>query len=367
MADSMTGMRLLVFPLDMDETDAVIRVAAGLGIEVIGASSVMADAGGRPVNHFIHLPFVTDPTFDAALAAEIGRYGITRVFSAHQGVWCHLEALLRTAPERFAFDLCQPEPFTATWQIFSPHEIWAGNARDSQSAERIGGTRLLPPLGRSSYAALHRQFFSTPGQCDEAKLLALCDIARLLPDGDLLEIGCLYGRSSLALGFLASRHHIGNLICVDPWDIGKVTDQGSQAALLDADRPAIDFEPIYSIFLSTIAMLDNVGHIRAVSAAAHPIYLAALRGGWLDDPQFGRLALSRQLSLLHVDGNHRYDQVLQDVALWSPHLACGGWLLLDDYVWAFGDGPKRVGDELLNSPLYNLAFVSGDTLFLRKA
>ena len=69
---------------------------------------------------------------------------------------------------------------------------------------------------------------------------------------------------------------------------------------------------------------------------------------------------------MHIDANHRYDHVRRDIEIWSPYLAAGGWLLLDDYVWAFGDGPQRVGDELLGSPLYDSAFVSGDTLFLRR-
>jgi hypothetical protein len=183
----------------------------------------------------------------------------------------------------------------------------------------------------------------------------------------MVEVGCLYGRSSLVLGFLAWRHDIGNLICVDPWRTDQLTDQGGQAVLLNTNRTIIDFESIFSIFLSTVAILENVGYIRATSEAAHSIYSAALRAGHLESPELGRITLSPRLSLVHIDGNHRYDHVRQDVALWSTHLAPGGWLLLDDYLWAFGDGPRRVGNELLESLLYDLAFVSGDTLFLRRA
>ncbi|MBI2307773.1 MAG: class I SAM-dependent methyltransferase [Rhodocyclales bacterium] len=363
----MTADRLLIFPLDLDEAEPVIRVATALGIKVIGASSAMAAPGGRAVQDFVRLPFVTDPGFDDALRCTINDHGITVVFAPHQGVWRHLDTLLSQDSWRGRFRLCQPEPFIATWQLFAAHEEWASIARDDLSARRIGSDKLRPSLVPASYAALHRQFLGTPGQCDEMKLLALCDIARLLPDGDMLEVGCLYGRSSLALGFLASRHGIGSLICVDPWNVDKVTDQGSQAALLNAGQPHIDYEQIFVIFLSTVAMLENVGYIRATSAAAHATYVAALQAGRLDSPGLGSIVLSRQLSLVHIDGNHRYDHVRQDVALWSPHLARGGWLLLDDYVWAFGDGPQQVGDELLGSPNYDIAFVSGDTLFLRRA
>ncbi|GHU06727.1 hypothetical protein FACS1894158_14060 [Betaproteobacteria bacterium] len=361
-------MRLLVFPLDMDENDVVIEIATMLGIDVVGASSVMTTAGNKPISHFIRLPFVTDTAFDGALREAIEHYGITTVFSAHTGVWRHLDTLKKAQhSDLYTFTLCQPHPFVVTRQRFSAHEIWAKTAEQDTEARRIGGCKIRPSLTRNSYAALHRQFLSTPGQCDEGKLLALCDIARLLPVGDMVEVGCLYGRSSLALGFLAWRHGIGNLICVDPWRGDQLTDQGKQATLINTDRTNVGFESIFTIFLSTIATLENVAYIRAISELAHPVYTTALQTGHLESPGLGRITLSPQLSLVHIDGNHRYDHVSQDVALWSTHLARGGWLLLDDYLWAFGDGPRRVGNELLESQIYDLAFVSGDTLFLRRA
>ncbi len=362
----MDTTKLLIFPLDLDDANSVIRIAAALGVEIIGASSAMIGPGNRAVNDFIRLPFVTDTAFDAALKEALGRHGITTVFAPHQGVWRHLDNLLRTAPDSYRFNLCKPDPFTATSRLFSPHEDWAAVTMLSTLPESIGESSFRPHLSRNCYAALHRQFLNTPGDSDEDKLRALCDIARLLPQGDLLEVGCLYGRSALALGYLAGRHRIGNLICVDPWNAEDLTDQGTQAALLNIERFNIDFERVFRIFLSTAALLDNVGYIRKTTESAHPIYEAARRKGCLESAELGTIALSPHLSILHVDGNHRYDQVWKDIEIWSPYLAPGGWLLLDDYVWAFGDGPKRVGDELLGSPLYDSAFVSGDTLFLRR-
>lgn len=363
----MSNTRLLIFPLDLDSAYPFARAATALGVEIIGASSAMASPGDRAVNHFIRLPFVTDPAFNQSLREAIRQHKITTIFAPHQGVWRHLDTLLRTAPGSYHFDLCKPDPFTATWQIFSRHEDWAAAAHLSAAPEWIGGATVRPPLSRSCYAALHRQFLNTPGDSDEGKLHALCDIVRLLPPGDLLEVGCLYGRSALALGYLANCHRIGNLIGIDPWNAAEVTDQGAQASLLNGERAKIDLEQIFRIFLSTAAMLDNMGYIRKTSEAARPVYEAARLCGRLDSPELGSITLSPHLSLLHIDGNHRYDHVLMDIGTWSPYLVPGGWLLLDDYIWAFGDGPKRIGDELLNSPLYDTAFVSGDTLFLRRS
>lgn len=360
-------MRLLLFPIDMDECDSMLAIATTLGISCIGASSALSDAGNRPLHAFARLPYVTDPDFEKAFTALLKAQGIDRVFTPHHGVWQRLDDMQKSAsPPRHPFALCGPEPFTATWLRHADHDAWAATAACSPLVEGMDDGPLHPPLSRPQYAALHRMFMATPGQSDVDKLSALCDIARMLPAGDLLEIGCLYGRSALALGFLAARHGIGNLICVDPWNLERMTDQGSGAALLDAGRPQVDFGLIFSIFRSTIAQLDNAGYIRATSAAAEPLYAAAKKNGYLDSPDLPRIALAPHLALLHIDGNHRYDQVRDDVQRWLPHLASGGWLLLDDYVWAFGDGPQRVGDELLRSGLFDRTFVNGDTLFLRK-
>ncbi len=363
----MLNIKLLIFPLDLDAADPVIRIANALGLEVIGASSAMDSPGNLSVSQFIHLPFVTAPAFDHVLLETIHQHGITTIFAPHQVVWRHLDTLLRTAPDTYRFDLCKPDPFTATWQLFHRHEEWAAITQLSTFPGWLGETTVRPPLSRACYAALHRQFLSTPGDSDEGKLHALCDIMRILPPGNLLEVGCLYGRSALALGYLSSRHRIGSIICVDPWNTAELTDQGTQQASLDVERGHVNFEQIFRIFLSTAATLDNIGYIRKTSVAAQPVYEAARKNGRLDSPELGSITLTPHLSLLHIDGNHRYDHVQKDIETWSPYLISGGWLLLDDYVWAFGDGPKRAGDELLNSPLYDKAFVSGDTLFLRRS
>lgn len=365
----MNTTRILVFPLDIDDADAFIRAANALDIETIGASSAMAGPGDKAVDGFIRLPFVTDPAFDLALQRAIERHAVTTVYAPHQGVWRHLDTLLKTQPARFRFTLCKPDPFSATQQRFAPHEAWAVSVSSRSMLDGLAAPETIrPPLSPARYAALHRQFLNIPGDSDAGKLHALCDIARLLPRGDLLEVGCLYGRSAFALGYLARRYALGSVICVDPWNTAELTDQGADAAIINAElaNRDIDSEKIFRVFLNAVALLENVGYIRNTSEKAIDDYAAAIRSGALHSPELGDIPVGGHLSLLHIDANHRYDHVRRDVELWSPHLAEGGWLLLDDYVWAFGDGPRRVGDALLGDPRYDSAFVSGDTLFLRR-
>ncbi len=45
----------------------------------------------------------------------------------------------------------------------------------------------------------------------------------------------------------------------------------------------------------------------------------------------------------------------------------GAWLVLDDYIWAHGDGPYLIGNELLREEWKRIecAFVCGKALFVK--
>jgi hypothetical protein len=48
-------------------------------------------------------------------------------------------------------------------------------------------------------------------------------------------------------------------------------------------------------------------------------------------------------------------------------MAPGGWVVFDDYVWAFGDGPQRVGDAWCEANAARIVrqFVIGTALFVQ--
>lgn len=357
---------LLVFPIDMDETEAFIRTARSLGLRIVAASSTSMPPYAVPIDAFVHLPYVTAPDFDACLAQAVATNGIDAIHTPHQGIWRHLERLRKMDPQGHTYRLCGPDPLAAIHKQARRHEDWAREMRCSRLAEGLG-TSPRPHLPLSAYAAAHRLFLGTPGQCDEFKLGALADIARVLPPGDIVEIGSLFGRSALGLAFFAARHGLGNIFCVDPWNSAQVDDQGREAELLNVEMDAFDWPGTFRIFLATAAACGNVGYIRDSARQAYASYAIAAAAGELHSPELGTHRVCGNISLLHVDGNHRYDQVKGDIAQWGHRIAPLGWLLIDDYTWAFGDGPRRAGDELLADGCYDLAFAAGDTLFLRRA
>ncbi|MEW8505073.1 MAG: class I SAM-dependent methyltransferase [Candidatus Thiodiazotropha sp.] len=359
---------LLVFPVDMDAADRFLSVAAALGIRIIGASSVEDPPAKEALETLIHLPYISDSGFLDTLKTRLEEYQVTHVYTPHPGVWTLLNELLQEQSPDFRFTLCQPSPYQSIWQDAEAGYSWAETILTDPFPQRLLSTdgNLKPALTPGEYAGLYKQFFQIPGQCDLQKLTAFVHLARCLPEGDLLEIGSLAGRSAFALAWLAERYGLGSLVSVDPWSNRAIEDQGPAAEILNRDMAGIGFERIFQVYISNISILANAAYIRDISVKAIDAYMRAAAEGVLESPWLGSVTVTGKISLLHVDGNHEYNHVCQDLETWEPSVMPGGWVLLDDYRWAFGDGPKRAGDELLASGRYDHSFTLGDTLYLRK-
>ncbi len=359
---------VLVFPINLDASAAWVAVARSLDLRVLGASSEPTEDGLFGVDAVVYLPYITDPAFVTALQHMVAAHGVTHLFSAHQGVWAHLDHVLAQAwGTATAPSLCAPSPHQAERAAFARSRQWADAATGDLLPWQLPDTPTpAAPLAVHEAAGLHRQFVRTPGQCDEEKLRALCALARVAPRGDIVEIGCLYGRSALALGSLGHRYAIGSTICVDAWGFAQARDQGDAAEILNGAGVVVDFEHIFEDFLATASQVPGMGCIRLPSQAAIAVYCRAAASGWLDSGPLRPVPVQGAIAILHIDGNHAHAEVVADIAAWLPWLRPGGWLLLDDYVWAFGDGPRRAGDALLKDGGFDCAFIAADTLFLRK-
>lgn len=356
---------LLVFPAGVDGAKEYLHIARQLGVRTVAASSVPLAPDVADGDVSIHLPYVTDPAFRSALRTALAQYRVTHVYAPHHAVWSILK-WWQAQPDAPAFTLCGNHAHAEHWERFSTHLKWAASMGRDSLADAIGSSPA-PALDDLNHAALCQGFLRVPGECDLDKLRSLCAIARHLPRGEVVEIGTLYGRSAYALARLARHYRIGSTICIDPWRSGEIEAQGPSARSADrGDGRPSGLERIFLQFQTMAMEMPGLGYLRATSANAVPLYQEAAERGMLESPGLDAVPVTGRMALLHIDGNHRYDHVVQDIALWSYHLAPGGWLLLDDYCWAFGDGPRRAGDELLMTGDYDTAFVAADTLFLRR-
>lgn len=363
----MTIPTLLVFPVDVDSVWPTMRTARLLGFRVIAASSVSPLPTHPDADQCVALPYIADAAFDEALHRVLHEHQVTHLITGHVGVWAHLARLAEhDGKVRAVFR--GAHPVQAQWQAFDASRRWAEAQHTDRVAEALGAgsSRPAPPLSVAEYASLHRGFLRTYGQCDEAKLEALCAVARVLPKGDVVELGVFYGRSAYALGRLAHAYAIGPTVAVDSWGRVRVFDQGSAAGVLNSSHSAYDQDAVFEEFLALATEVPGMTYIRDEALFAANTYRLAAQDGVLRAEGVRAVAVTGQISLLHVDANHRYDQVRLDVEAWEALVQPGGWIVIDDYVWVFGDGPKRVGDELLATGRFDCAFTWSDSLFLRK-
>jgi hypothetical protein len=353
---------VLIFPIDMPQSVAFARTARQLGHTLVVASSEPVDSTVYPHDTIAHLPYVTEREFDDAFTTLLRKHRITQVFAPHPAIWGHLRTLLQNSTRPVDFTLCNDSPYEMDWHAYGVAYQWA---QACLTASPLLSQKVSSPLPLANYAGLHRLFNQVPGQSDDTKLHALTQIMRSTPSGDVVEIGSLYGKSAFALAWLAKFHHIGTLICVDPWEVASISNQGSQARLINRTAILRNWQQAFLGFAASLAGFENVNYLRAPSSIAATIYAQRATAGCVISEEFGATPVSGAISLLHIDGNHKYEIVKSDLEAWLPMVKQGGWILLDDYLWAFGDGPQRVGDEFLERHAVQTAFVMGDTLFIQ--
>ncbi len=138
----------------------------------------------------------------------------------------------------------------------------------------------------------------------------LCQLAQSKPGkGVILEIGSFKGKStiSLALGSMAISGE--KVYSVDPHKV--LAEEGY-------------FEDTKAEFLNNLKEAGVESHVVPMIVSSEEA-----AKGW-DKP----------ISLLWIDGDHRYEQVRKDFLLWEPHVIDSGLIALHDTIRK--KGPKRV-------------------------
>jgi hypothetical protein len=356
----------LVFPVSTPDGRAYLKAALARGERVVAASCDLSDPtdGAAP---WTRLPLVHEPGFLAAFLDLVCTYDVRQVHAAAHMVHAALTDMLRQdelAHLRIINRSALEQEFARWDDIF---------ARAARWSDLIGA--LSPghaPLERTFLAGVIRLAFDLFGESYDDKLAALLACLLDAPEGDIVEIGALFGRSA---SVLLSGRALGcaerRLFVFDPWCVDAAAQQDLPSAMQTYTRAA-GLERVAHAFEATFAALaprDSFAAYRAPSATGNAIY----RG--VADGEAVRLLKTREgprpcgsIALLHIDGNHDEVCAAEDVALWSPFVAPGGWVVIDDYCWRYGDGPKRAGDALLSSWGGEVAraYVAGDCLFIQR-
>ena len=351
--------KTLIFPAVNRLATDYWRAARLVGEPLVLAASVAGDATRFDGQTVLRLPMIHEAGFDSGFRTLIEKHSISRIFCPVASVYSHL---LTWIPEHGpGVELLGDSPIRR--QVDQHRELMAqARCLRSWMSTCAAGAEVLPEI---EVAGLLRQAGLVHGESSDEKLAAMSAIAASAPAGDLVEIGALMGRTALVLLYLARRYQIGPLLTVDPWQAAHAIHHDSPAnigRLVDE----WDYEVLAEAFFVNLAPWsgDDHAHLRLPSDQAFAIYADGLP---IATRASVAVPFSRRIAILHVDGNHDHAAVKEDCKLWLSRLLPGGWLILDDYQWAHGDGPRRVGDELLETCRQRIerAFVCGKAMFIR--
>lgn len=357
-----TGKPILIFPAGMPRSIEYLEQCLRNGQPVLGSSSVAYDVAKARYPVWAALPYITDPAFNDALVALIAEHDIAGIYTPNLVAWSYLNRVLKViAPST---PLVNGSP---TQEEVSGYHAATRLSQYllERSLSLASGVPQKPSATELELSTLFRHASIIPGMCDDEKIGALCEIARHSVQGDIVEIGSAYGKSAFVLSRLARLYDIGNTLCVDPWKNENLV-QHDKAGLVDTYVKEINSDEILRVFEMSLLPYSNgnLNYLRLPSTQAVHHYSTQHD---VTTSSFGTTAYCGKIAILHVDGNHSYDAVRDDVAAWSSHVTKGGWIIIDDYVWPYGDGPQRVGDDFFtkNKGRINCAFVMGTALFLQ--
>jgi SAM-dependent methyltransferase len=347
----------LIFPAVTPEAAVFFRKLRKEGRKAITAASVACDE--QIYGKCMFLPSVNAPEFEAAFLGLLKAENITGIFAPVASVHVFLSQFL--SQRNLPIQMLNESPISE--QVAGYREL-LGTAQKLEPLEKLlseGRSRL----STHAIAGIIRQARLIYGESNEEKIAAMMGVSASAVPGDVVEVGSLMGRTAAVLRLLSQRYAIGHVLTVDPWDAEEGVQHESPEFIQSMSH---SWEPGLIADAFRINMLgmgkENFFHLQLPSLEGVKVY--AHRPA-LGDHDFTGFRPSGKISVLHIDANHDFDAVRDDLEEWGRFLVPGGWLILDDYVWAHGDGPQRVGDAWLakHQAELDIAFVCGKALFVR--
>jgi hypothetical protein len=353
-------MTTLIFPAGMPGAISYLHICTEQKKQVVGASSLQNDPSREQYSNWAFLPYVTDATFSSKLKHLLISRVVTEVFTANPTVWNILNNLLpEIAPN---VSLVGDSPVRAALATYRSSRVVAGMLWNNREFLHLDGS-VQVRISQMRFSALVHHTNTIPGMCDHQKLLALSEIFRDTPVGDVVEIGSWWGKSAFILTFLAQQYGIGATLCVDPWELEHAL-QG--VPVLNDFAEEMCVEEGHQVFLDNLIPYahGNLNYLRLPSVEAATEYR---KGQFVTSEAFGTTEYAGKIAVLHIDGNHKQEAVEADFSSWGDLVVDGGWIIFDDYRWLYGDGPKIVADRLFQSRCDQIqrAFCMGGAMFIK--
>lgn len=198
-------------------------------------------------------------------------------------------------------------------------------SRGAKNVQRSGpSARNVPPKSKFPFPPAFREVIgATPDEIG----FTLADFAKVVPsDQEIVEIGVFQARTALIMAWGASQGNGAHVTAIDPWELtGNVYDP---PFTLEGTRKQAEYN------VQSVGYSDRVTLVQAFS---HTVAEAGNFAG-----------SARRVGLLFVDGDHTKEGARRDIEAWSPHLADGAIIAIDDYGHVDWPGVGEAVDELVD-------------------
>lgn len=197
-------------------------------------------------------------------------------------------------------------------------------------------------------------FRSVDGPLTEVEGQFLYDLAKEVKDGVIVEIGAAHGKSTICLALGSKAGHNVPVYSVDP--------HTGQPYTIDSDwikyrSPKSIGAPEAKYYTGQCTdnpqFYDNIKkwHVDDIVIPICDYSELAYKSG-LDSHEW-----NKDIGLLWIDADHRYNYVKLDIELWVKHVISGGKIVFHDYAFV---GVKRAINELIiGNPRYHSFRLNG--------
>lgn len=350
--------KLLIFPCSAEQ-NSFYQFCRTINKSVIAATSEKSHLFHNYFDEVVRLPYIYQENFTEELIHLIEDRKIDTIFSPITSVHAFLNKLIRN--ENISVNLIAESPIKSQESFY--------NDLFCRSDDALTFIKTIAPENQFSLlniAAILRQSTLIYGESNDIKIQAMIAIFSSASRGDVIEIGSLMGRTAFVLSYLSKHYHIGPVLAVDPWSESAAIQKDSPDMFQTILPKAWDCELLSKAFVINMLSVnrENFNYLRMTSENAYNYYH---EHETVSSDAFGTTHYSRKISVIHIDGNHDYDAVKQDCELWLSKLTANAWVIIDDYIWVHGDGPKRIGDEFLSHHQETIkrSFVCGKALFIQ--
>lgn len=359
-ANGVTPAATLVFPAT--HPDGRIYIAEALEREetVIAATSEHNSELSDEIAGMVYLPYVYESNFHDFFLSFVAKQNVTRIYAPVAAVHSWLSRFI--VDNKLSIRLIGESPIKREMGRFNRLMQKVTNYR-SFIDECADG---VCDLSNIEIASVFRMTGNIYGESNDQKIAAMMAIFSSAPKGDVIEIGSLVGKSASVLALMARRYKVGNVLAIDPWQKGAATQNDSPDNVKVHMVGEWDYEILPQNFSINI-MPVGLGHFNFLRMESEKGFHTYQKNPHVTTDIFGTTSYTGSISVIHIDGNHDFDKVNLDCKLWLPLLDVHGWLILDDYIWAHGDGPYHVGNTLLSTRTAEIerSFVCGKALFIK--